>query len=313
MNSSFAIAIPVYNNVTQFCECLKSLAMQNVKNFDVHIYDDASTQDYKPLLTIFSELNVHYLLNEKNLGALANMQYAYNNLKNRYDLIMVMHEDDILHQNFVEAIYYSLQDGRIPDFIISNFKEFSDETELKKNVQTIKSTIAHSKISKKDLCFLVLKGQPLAFGSVVYNAKVFEQMNLDLNTYAEFADRPFLLNGLTDKAEVVVLAAPLYYYRSHTVSDTRWKKLGAKHIFNLLKLYHSILVESKFLSVSLFKKYATGFVFESYKNLLLTKAAPSFISYLLMAGSKDLLSVKYSLFRVPFINKSSTFFKKFFN
>ncbi len=293
--------------------CLQSLLVQTDRRFNVHVYDDCSTQDYRPLLESFGDLKIEYVCNEKNLGALANMQNSYNNLKNRYDLIMIMHEDDMLHQNFVEAVYYSIQDGRKPDFIISHFLEFNDEPELKKDVQTIKSTIAHSRISKKDLCFLVLKGQPLAFGSVVYNAKVFKQMDLDFNRYAEFADRPFLLDGLTDKAEVVVLSAPLYYYRSHTASDTRWKKLGAKHIFNLVKLYRSILVESNFLSVSLFKKYATGFVFESYKNLLLTKAAPSFFSYLLMAGSKDLLSVKYSLFRVPFINKSGTFFKKFFH
>lgn len=303
-----AIAIPVYNNVTFFESCLRSLQEQSNKDFDVHVFDDNSTQNYTSAIEGFSELKITYHRNEQNLGALQNMQHSYNRLCKDYDFVMVMHEDDMLHKKYVEAFYEAIKKNTAALFI-TDFNEFGSEVALDKNEYYNAEELSFRSINKKELCLLFLEGHPVSFGSAIFNTKIYTGMNLDFARFEEFADRPYLLNCLNDDSIICVLSKPGYFARSHFISDSRWKKLQPQHVFNLLQLYRHILVESKFLSAGSFKKNATAFVFESYKNLALAKSAPSFIVYLSKAGRNN-LSLKYSLLRNSYINRFGTRLKK---
>ena len=308
MKATLAIGIPVYNNLAQCAECLASLSKQSKKDFDVYLFDDCSNVDYKMLLASYPNLCIQYVRNKKNIGSLANMKAAYDYLKNHFQFVMVLHEDDLIDQYYVAAIYKAIQHQPLPAFIISHFKTFDAN-------QPIATTSNHYQwntqlMNRTELAFALIKGAPMAFGSVVYNTDLFTHFKLDLNTYAEFCDRPFLLNALTADSLVAVIETPLYYYRSHGMEDKRWKKLLPLHVFNLLRLYHRILVDSKYLTTPLFKRYATRLTLESYQNLTLAGSAPAFPKYLMLALSKGWLSLKYALFRIPIVNKYGSSFKK---
>ncbi len=310
MDNILAIAIPVYNNSSLLKECLNSLLLQTYKNFDVCIYDDASTQDYLPLINSCSNLSLQYKRNINNSGALANMQFAYNDLKDTYEFVMIMHEDDFLHPQFIEMVIKAISVIEKPAFVISSFFSFENIVCTEKfffNKYNEQNTIL---VNKKELANEFLQLKPMAFGSVVYNTNVYKQMKFDFEQYEEFADRPFLLNGLNDFSQVALIDAPLYFYRLHGLTDTRWKKLLPKHVFNLLKLYKVILVKSHFMTIMVFKKYAMNFVFESYNNLLLTGKKYSFVSYLINAKLNGFFSLKYGLLKIPIVNKLGTRLKK---
>jgi glycosyltransferase involved in cell wall biosynthesis len=309
----FAIAIPVYNNTSLLKECLNSLQLQTFKKFDTHIYDDASTQDYLPLINSYSNLSLNYKRNVNNLGALANMQFAYNDLKNNYEFVMIMHEDDLLHPQFIEMVIKAILVSEKPSFVISNFLSFDIRDDFK-NANTIKYDDQNTVlINKKELSLLFLQLKPIAFGSVIYNTNVYRNMNFDFDQYEEFADRPFLLDGLNKSSQVALINDPLYYYRSHGLIDNRWKKLLPQHVFNLLKLYKEILLKSDFIPSKVFKKHSMVFVFESYKNLLLTGKKYSFVFYLFNAKLNGFFSLKYALLKNSKINKTVTCLKKIFN
>ena len=313
MDIKLAIAIPVYNNTSLLKECLNSLQLQTFKKFDTHIYDDASTQNYLPLINSYSNLSLNYKRNINNLGALANMQFAYNDLKNNYEFVMIMHEDDLLHTQFIEMIIKAISENDKPAFVISNFLSFDFSDDFK-NENTIKYDDQNTVlINKKELSLLFLQLKPIAFGSVIYNTNVYRNMNFDFDQYEEFADRPFLLNGLNNSSQVALINNPLYNYRSHGILDNRWKKLLPQHIFNLVKLYKEILLKSDFVSSKVFKKYSIAFIFESYKNLLLTGKKYSFAFYLYNAKLNGIFSLKYTLLKNSIIIKAATFFKKLFN
>ena len=61
---SLAIAIPVYNNSSLLRECLHSIQIQSSKEFDVHIYDDDSTENYLSILKSFSDFPIIYTRNK---------------------------------------------------------------------------------------------------------------------------------------------------------------------------------------------------------------------------------------------------------
>ena len=168
-------------------------------------------------------------------------------------------------------------------------------------------------MNKKELALRFLQLKPLAFGSVVYNTKVYKTMELNVEQYEEFADRPFLLNGLNNLSRIVLINEPIYFYRSHGLTDSRWKRLLPRNVFNVLKCYNDILLESGFLSAKDFKKYAMTFIFEGYKNLLLTGKKNSILPYLWSAKLHGFFSLKYALLRNSMINKAGTLLKKIFN
>jgi glycosyltransferase involved in cell wall biosynthesis len=47
----FSVVIPVYNRTEQFARCLKSVAAQTYRDFEVIVVDDASTEDIGAILT----------------------------------------------------------------------------------------------------------------------------------------------------------------------------------------------------------------------------------------------------------------------
>lgn len=313
MDNKLGIAIPVFNNVLFLKECLKSLELQNIKSFEVFIFDDASDDDYFSVINSYTSLSINYIRNPKNLGALRNMQHAFNQLKWRYSYIMIMHEDDIIHPQFIETVYQSLHHYKDPAFIISNFCSFDYIKDLGKLNNVKYENKNFTLLNKNELTQLFLQQQPLAFGSVIYNTNIYKTMDLNFEKYEEFADRPFLLKELGNLSTIVLLNDSLYYYRSHGLIDNRWKKLLPKNIFNLLKLYQEILVKSGFLTNKIFKKEAMAFIFQSFKNLLLTGKKYSYVYYLFCSKKHGFFSFKFALLKIPFINKLGTGVKKVFS
>ena len=313
MDISLAIAMPVFNNISLFKQCLNCLQLQTFKKFDTYIYDDDSAEDYLSVVNSYNEYKLIYKRNLKNLGALANMQFAYNDLKDKYSFVMIMHEDDFLHRQFIENVIKAISFFETPAFVISNFISFDNWDELK----TVNATSYNNEnailINKKELSLLFLQLKPVAFGSVVYNTNVYRNMNFDFEQYEEFADRPFLLNGLNNSSKAALINDPLYFYRSHGITDDRWKKILPQHVFNLLKLYKEILLKSHFLSTTNFKMHTTAFVFDAYKNLLLTGRKYFFVTYLFNSKKHGFLSLKYALLKNSTINKIGTRYKKLFS
>ena len=310
---SLAIAIPVYNNASLLRECLRSIQIQSSKEFDVYIYDDCSTENYLSIVNSFSDFPINYIRNKNNLGALANMQFSYNDLKDKYEFVMIMHEDDLLHQQFIETVMIAISVNKSTAFAITNFTFFDNREELTGITATNFGMNNCFLINKKELALRFLQLKPLAFGSVVYNTKVYKTMELNVEQYEEFADRPFLLNSLNELSKIALIKDPIYFYRSHGLTDNRWKKLLPKHVFNLIKLYEQILFKSDFLSTNDFKKYTMSFIFEAYKNLLLTGKKYSFLSYLWSAKAHGFFSLKYTLLQNSIINKAGTRLKELFN
>lgn len=313
MSEILAIAIPVYNNTYLLQQCLKSLQLQTLKIFDTYIYDDDSTEDYLPIINTHSNLNLKYNRNKKNLGALANMQFAYNELKDKYEFVMIMHEDDLLHTQFIEMVAKAILKNKKPSFVISNFICFNNNDDVINTAEKKFNNQNTEVINKQQLALLFLQLKPIAFGSVIYNTNVYKKMDFNFKHYEEFADRPFLLNELNDFSEVALINSPLYFYRDHGITDNRWKKLLPTHVFNLLKLYKDIILPTHFISPSIFKKYCMAFVFDAYRNVLLTGKKHSYIAYLYSAKKYGFFSFKYALLKNSIINKTGTYLKKIYN
>lgn len=88
-----AICIPCYNREGTLGEALDSLVSQKGALFDIHVFDNASTDGTQALVTENYLNRVVYHRNESNLGYVGNIQKCFE-LKSDYDWIGLLHSDD---------------------------------------------------------------------------------------------------------------------------------------------------------------------------------------------------------------------------
>lgn len=102
-----AIIIPYYK-ITFFDETLKSLSNQTNLDFNVYIGDDASPENPSELLKKYeSKINFNYKKFENNIGgkSLVKQWERCINLSKNENWLMILGDDDVLSENFVETFY----------------------------------------------------------------------------------------------------------------------------------------------------------------------------------------------------------------
>jgi glycosyltransferase involved in cell wall biosynthesis len=140
------IVIPYYK-LSFFEETLQSLANQSDKRFKVYIGDDASTENPKDLLDKFTgKFNFTYQRFTDNLGG----QQLVKQWERCVDLLqnevwfVVLGDDDVLGDNYVEEFYKYL-----PDVIEEKCKVVRFATVVIDGMSNqISSTYTHSKLEK---------------------------------------------------------------------------------------------------------------------------------------------------------------------
>jgi len=88
-----SICIPAYNRTNYLDRLLKSIEIQNFKDFEIIISDDSLNNSVKDLILNYnSVLNIHYFKNTPSLGTPANWNFAISKANGNW--IKIMHDDD---------------------------------------------------------------------------------------------------------------------------------------------------------------------------------------------------------------------------
>jgi glycosyltransferase involved in cell wall biosynthesis len=305
--NNITIGIPVFNQPDYLNKLLDNLRNQD-SNYNIHIYDDHSSLCYEDVINNHNDLSIIYERNDYNLGAMANMQYAYNNIlkSTATDYVMVMHEDDLLAPNFFKTINSALNEcTRNPVLILSCFVEF-DESYNFDNILNNQTLGDYIWLTKKDLVELYLDNQPIAFGSALYAVSNYPELNFDFQRFGEFSDRPLLLDGVGEGDVILLLRGSMYFSRSHVSNDRRWRMLKPSHVYNLLNYYLKILSCAKDFERAEFNKRSTRFALDSYRNLQLSGNEIPWFFYVIQGLTKDVVSVKYLFLKFNVFNRLVT-------
>lgn len=241
--STLLIIIPTYNQPLLATRCLHSLNSSSLNNLplSIKLRDDNSSQNnwtaYENLLNKFPNLKISVDRQGKNQGALGNM-IACLTAPEITDFIMVMHEDDYLHPQYLKTALSILENNPEIAFVASpaRFFEPGEEVTVSTNLSS-----AWKKYSLKDFVSFILSGNRFAFGSVVYRRELIKAEQIDFKNYQAFFDRPFLLQILKDSScFAAVTESAFYYYQNHPWPDKRWQELNFDHVFNLYNLYETL-------------------------------------------------------------------------
>ena len=282
-----SIRIPCYNQPHYLNHCLASIKAQTYNNYKIVLIDDCSTVSYSNIINKYTELNIHYIRNKINKGAIANMIYALK-IDDNCELRMVFHEDDIMQPNFLEIAINSFISDKIG--LVGSFISFFD---LHKNFTTSNITVK-KKIklkSKSQLARLFLSGAPLGFGTIIYRKNIAKIACFNLEHFDVMGDRPMLIE-LLSYTNGIIIPYPLVAAYSHWDKDVRWKTLKHKHVFNLYKNYQKIITpkkDTKLDKIRLTHGLISGFKLIGNPNFILK------IWYISNAYFHRIVSLKYAI------------------
>jgi glycosyltransferase involved in cell wall biosynthesis len=121
----FSVIVPVYQARKYLKKCLKSIAMQSFKNFEIVAVDDASNDESAELIEKFSiqnpDIQIQLYLNAKNLGLGASRNRGISHALGKY--VCFLDADDYWESNKLEILYQKIKENSSHSFFYHRVKE----------------------------------------------------------------------------------------------------------------------------------------------------------------------------------------------
>lgn len=237
--TKLTVVIPTYDRRDYLAECLETVAAQTFRDFDLVVLDNASTEDYSPVLERFESLGIEYIRNPENIGAARNIDKARDiGSRSRYHI--VFHDDDLMHPRMLEWQVGAL-DAR-PDmaWIATESLPFPDGTTPAFESWSASETDFEVYDAPHELVRRLLQNVPLNFGSVMFRSDVSRGTGFRLEEFEIIADR-VLLCDIASKGPVGLIREPLVLYRHHGAQDSHNPVFRERHALALMAYYRQLL------------------------------------------------------------------------
>lgn len=116
LDPTVTIAIPTFNRAgTYFPRALGAACAQTYANLDILVADNASTDHTADVVTAMSDARIRYHRHDRNIGAAKNTSFCIESSRGEYTLLL--NDDDLVDQDFVEVCIAAIASGRRPGLI----------------------------------------------------------------------------------------------------------------------------------------------------------------------------------------------------
>jgi glycosyltransferase involved in cell wall biosynthesis len=295
MNKKLSIVIPCYNQTTLLEMNLRCLERQVYKDFSIIIIDDQSLENYPAVIEKFPNLDIIYVRNEKNLGAMGNI---FNSIfyKSGSQYQMSLHEDDAVHPYYLDIAIKALDEDDNVSFVCTCAEWFKDNVELENKLFDLKKIKEVQKLDRAGFVRSILEGKHIMLGSVVYRTNVLDIQQHDIQKYMEkydvLCDRPFLTSLIGPNQKIALVNEEAIFTRDHGEHDGRFKNITEQDNFNLMEFYHDNL--PKPLSKNDAKKllsFSTNILIYTYPSIIGGKR--SFPAFMRAGKELGLVNLRY--------------------
>lgn len=204
MQPLVSVLMPAYNAASFIKEAVESILAQSWTNFELLIYDDASTDDTVSIIESFNDKRISLYKKEKNKGYTDSLIHAVVNAKGVY--IARMDSDDISDFSRLEKQVSFLEKNK--DYgIVGSFVEAI----LPDGSKQVWNFPEEDKVIR---CYLI-KDSPFAHPSVMIRKEVLMNNQLNYDIHYEPCEDYKLWFELLKVTKGKNLAEPLLQYRLH--------------------------------------------------------------------------------------------------
>jgi len=180
-NPYVSIVIPTYKRPDLLKQAIDSALNQKTKiSYEILVIDDDPTRntETEELLKTYNQKNILYYKNKHNMKAVKNWNQGFTLANGEY--ITMLHDDDLLHSNFLEKATKKIKGNRICLFRVKYLYENSD-AQKRQNIffkilrGMYNLLISHKsfKITPEDIFYDVIQFTTL---TPLYNKKAFVEL-----------------------------------------------------------------------------------------------------------------------------------------
>ena len=250
-----SVIIPIYNVEEYIEECLDSLVNQTLKDIEVLMVNDGSTDSSGEIAAEYADKyeNFH-LLTKPNGGQGQARNYAIPLAKGEY--IAFVDPDDYISLDAYEKLYAASENGA-HDIITGNVKRFNSKRKfnsgLHKNaiIENIKST--H-----------ITKNPELIYDTAIWNKlfklKFWKENNIEFPEGVLYEDIPVAIISHLKSKSTAVLEDVIYHWRerdgqSKSVTQKRTEITNFTDRLHVLKIVDKFMEENNVEKTFLYHKY----------------------------------------------------------
>lgn len=213
-----SIILPVYNVAPYIEECVRSIARQTFKDWELIVIDDASPDESIDRLTAglreAGSLNWTLVKHERNRGLAAARNSGLEKAAGKY--VVFVDSDDYLDLNFLEKLYTDMS-ASCADIVVSGLKTFDDEN---RHICTEELPPQEGVVSGREALFLLLTGRCRSYiCTQLYKREIFDQIRFPEGyVYEDRLTAPYLFLA-SEKVQFVRRTG--YNYRQRQGSITK--------------------------------------------------------------------------------------------
>ena len=218
-----SIIIPCYNSIKFIDRCISSILMQDYDHFDVHIYDNKSTDGtYEHLLknySTYTNVNIHSIDNIYPNSYREAFEHAFENIKSEY-LTFIASDDYVSKEYISNCMKILLSKPNKIKCIQSPLVCVSSDSRI--------NILKHSYKSLDEFKKQCLIHSPVTTPSVVYHRSIYDKLimtaHIENKIQCSGAEDYDMFCNLADN-NIFIYPIPFhlgYYYCWHTDQST-WK------------------------------------------------------------------------------------------
>ncbi len=219
------IFILTHNRAEMLRHSIKSCLAQTIKGLSIIVLDNASTDHTSEVVASYQNPNLHYFRAKDNEGALGNILRCQQLCKKKY--VMIFHDDDQLHPQYIEHAYSQLQAIPKANVIVSNARSVPTtaipDFQKKKNNNALELDKIHFSAA------LYVRNK-IAFSSAIYrkeSLRALDFCNL-INIFGKWGDRPIMIEAVGN-GTAILIADEYVYTGRHDAQDTHFKETQPPH------------------------------------------------------------------------------------
>lgn len=248
------IVVPFYSDSYYLIQLLESIANQSCSAFEVLIVDDSRDQSLRKCLgEMNSDISYSILENGINLGPFATWNRGLQEMfqKQKHCLISIVHEDDLLHRDYVKNALLCYSKHRDVDVFHSKVKIIGRKSRLKFSFQDSYKSLANFGVLGKPIRSVgdtglasVLKNNFVFCPTMMFNVNKFDVVEFDTR-WQMVSDLEFISKALLEGRSLLQLPEKIYFYRRHNNNLTAKLTNTTKRFEEELQLFREIEVRCR--------------------------------------------------------------------
>ncbi|MBS0910039.1 glycosyltransferase family 2 protein [Tatumella sp. JGM118] len=223
-----SICVPAYNVDNYIKECLDSLSVQTMTDFEVLVINDGSTDKTKEIVQSFCNKDARFKLVDTPNGGLAAARNTALDLCSG-DFILMLDSDDYLDK---ECLTIALNEIGDNDILVFNYYKDLDGKIIKNKEHNLTNTKKYSDVEILAIEAICL--EPTAWGKL-YKRTVFSSIRYPVGMlYEDYA----VVYDVVSNKNIKIINDHLYFYRIRNGSIMR--SFSKKHIDDKVAILSSL-------------------------------------------------------------------------